>query len=98
MFQGAFRGLGDTYELDGDILLEHELGGYLLVEQDDEDYTIDDEDKENLQGYMSLLVQELRKALPVVGGIDDEDEEFLQNLEAGEIGAPEDLELSLIHI
>ena len=92
MFQGAFRGLGDTYELDGDILLEHELGGYLLVEQDDEDYTIDDEDKENLQGYMSLLVQELRKALPVVGDIDDEDEEFLQNLEAGEIGAPEDLE------
>ena len=92
MFQGAFRGLGDTYELDGDILLEHELGGYLLVEQDDEDYTIDDEDKENLQGYMSLLVQEIRKALPVVGDIDDEDEEFLQNLEAGEIGAPEDLE------
>ena len=82
----------NSYDLDGDILLEYELGGYLLVEQDDEDYTIDDEDKEILQGYMSLLVQELRKALPVVGGIDDEDEEFLQNLEAGEIGAPEDLE------
>jgi hypothetical protein len=82
----------NSYDLDGDILLEHELGGYLLVEQDDENYTIEDEDKENLQGYMSLLVQELRKALPVVGDIDDEDEEFLQNLEAGEIGAPEDLE------
>ena len=82
----------NSYDLDGDILLEYELGGYLLVEQDDEDYTIDDEDKEVLQGYMSLLVQELRKALPVVGDIDDEDEEFLQNLEAGEIGAPEDLE------
>ena len=82
----------NSYDLDGDILLEYELGGYLLVEQDDEEYTIDDEDREVLQGYMSLLVKELRKALPVVGGIDDDEEEFLQNLEAGEIGAPEDLE------
>ena len=82
----------NSYDLDGNILLEYELGGYLLIEQDEEDYMVDDEDKEVLQGYMSLLVQELRKALPVVGDIDDEDEEFLQNLEAGEIGAPEDIE------